>query len=106
MWKGRLKDLSWPDPEYSPVDVLLDKPGFMMDPHVDNRFVLGVVIINLQDNPKDSGTYFDQMEYSGPTQKGTGTFMLNHTNTLHSINQPGPTNRLIGYQIITIELIT
>lgn len=106
MWKGRLKDLSWPDPEYSHVDVLLDKPGFMMYPHVDNRFVLGVVIINLQDNPKDSGTYYEQLDYRAPTQKGTGTFMLNHTNTLHSINQPGPTNRLIGYQTITIALIT
>ena len=64
-----------------------------------------VLIMNLQDNPENSGTYYDQLDYRAPTQKGTGTFMLNHNNTLHSINQPGPTDRLIGYQTLTIHHI-
>ena len=105
MWCGKLKSFEWPDPEHNSVDVLLDKPDFMMPPHVDNRGVLGVIIINLQDNPENSGTYFDQLDYRGPTQKGTGIFMLNHINTLHSVNQPGPTDRLIGYQTLVINQI-
>jgi len=76
-----------------------------MPAHIDSRIVLGVLIINLQDNPENSGTYYEQLDYRAPTQKGTGTFMLNHINTLHSINQPGPTDRLIGYQPLTIHHI-
>ena len=105
MWKGKLKSFEWPDPEHNSVDVLLDKPGFNMLPHIDSRIVLGVLIMNLQDNPENSGTYYEQLDYRAPTQKGTGTFMLNHINTLHSINQPGPTDRLIGYQPLTIHHI-
>ena len=105
MWCGKLKSLEWPNPEYCSIDVLLDKPGFNMPPHIDNRIVLGVLIMNLQDNPENSGTYYEQLDYRAPTQKGTGTFMLNHINTLHSINQPGPTDRLIGYQTLTIHHI-
>jgi hypothetical protein len=105
MWKGKLKSFEWPDSEYDSVDVLLDKPGFNMPAHIDSRIVLGVLIINLQDNPENSGTYYEQLDYRAPTQKGTGTFMLNHINTLHSINQPGPTDRLIGYQPLTIHHI-
>ena len=100
MWKGRLKTLNWPNDD---LVTLVDKPGFEMANHTDNRFVLGVLIINLIDNPQGSSTNFPMLKYSSPTEKGTGVFFLNHDNTLHSIKQPGPENRIISYQILTID---
>ncbi len=100
IWKGHLKRLHWPKGNYS---LLVDKPGFNMPAHVDNRFVLGVLIINLQDNPVGSGTFFTHLDYGGPIKKGTGVFFLNHENTSHSINQPGPGDRFIMYQTLTLD---
>ena len=57
------------------------------------------------DNPDKSGTRFIDMEYSGPTKKHTGVFMLNNYNTRHGIVNPGPGNRLIGYQMLHIDSI-
>ena len=100
MWKGQLNRLRWPEGN---TNILLDKPGFNMGPHIDNRFVIGVLIINLQDNPIGSGTFFTELEYTGPTKKGTGIFFLNHINTEHKIYQPGPQDRLIAYQTLTLD---
>ena len=100
MWKGHLKRLCWPE---GYVSLLLDRPNFKMDNHIDNRYVLGVLIINLQDNPKGSGTHFPMLNYSGPIKRGTGVFFLNHNNTEHSINQPGPEDRIIAYQTLTLD---
>ena len=85
-----------------------------MSRHIDNRFVLGVLIINLQDNPDSTCTNFwsnnwedNDPWYKSPTKKGTGVFMLNSWNTRHSIeispNESEP--RLIGYQTINIPAI-
>ena len=95
-------------------DILNDLPGFNMSRHIDNRFVLGVLIINLQDNPDSTCTNFwsnnwedNDPWYKSPTKKGTGVFMLNSWNTRHSIeispNESEP--RLIGYQTINIPAI-
>lgn len=100
MWKGHLERLQWPK---GSTNILLDKPGFNMGVHVDNRYVLGVLIINLQDNPIGSGTYFPELKYSGPTKKGTGLFFLNNDNTPHKVYQPGPEDRLIAYQTLTLD---
>ena len=100
MWKGHLKRFHWPMGGYS---LLVDKPGFSMSTHVDNRYVLGVLIINLQDNPEGSSTHFPLLEYSSPTKKGTGVFFLNHVNTSHTIEQPGPEDRFILYQVLTLD---
>ena len=100
MWKGHLKRFQWP---FDGLVTLLDKPGFKMSNHVDNRFVLGVLIINLQDNPEGSSTQFPMLGYSSPSKKGTGVFFLNHENTIHTIEQPGPEDRIISYQTLTID---
>ena len=100
MWKGHLNRLKWPE---GSTNILLDKPGFKMGDHIDNRYVIGVLIINLKDNPIGSGTYFTELNYGGPTKKGTGLFFLNHDNTKHNIVQPGPEDRLIAYQTLTLD---
>ena len=100
MWKGHLERFYWPMGGYS---LLLDKPGFNMSEHIDNRYVLGVLIINLQDNPIGSGTYFTDLNWGGPVKKGTGVFFLNHNNTKHNIKQPGPEDRFILYQVLTLD---
>ena len=49
-----------------------------MHPHIDNREVVVVIIVNLHDNPKGSGTKFvnnpfeereEVVWYEGPTKK-------------------------------------
>lgn len=101
MWFNHLKNWEWPLEQNCNVEILLDKPKFYMPSHIDNRFVLGVLIINLQDNP--CSTVFNDIHYTGPKQKGTGVFMLNHINTMHSISNFSTQNRLVGYQTITIN---
>lgn len=39
-------------------EILEDKPGFYMEPHIDNRGVGSVISINLRDNAPDTGTRF------------------------------------------------
>jgi len=102
MWKGHIKRLHWPQ-HHKNIDFLLDQPNFKMGNHLDNRYVLGVLIINLQDNPEGSGTYIKELDYTGTTEKGTGILILNNYNTYHSIMQPGPGVRKIGYQTLTID---
>lgn len=88
MWLNFLKDLKVD----SLPDIFIDRPGFNMGKHIDNRFIIGTVIVNLKDNPKSSGTHFwNSIDepipwYSGPVKKHTGILMLNNVNTLHSIN--------------------
>jgi len=99
MWKGRLKTLQ-PPPN---LDLFCDKPGLSMGPHIDNRSVVGVLIINLKDN--NCGTVITELEYEGPRKKGTGIFILNNYNTTHSIDVPlsSPEDRYIGYQTTSYE---
>ena len=104
MWMNNLSKFVWPSFKET-GEVLQDKEGFKMSPHIDNRFIFGVLIINLQDNPAGSGTKFIDMDWEGPTEKGTGVFMLNNWNTRHSITNLGPGTRTIGYQTIHIRSI-
>jgi hypothetical protein len=102
MWKGHIKRLHWPQHDKN-TDYLLDLPNFKMGEHLDNRYVLGVLIINIQDNPEGSGTHIKELDHAGTTEKGTGLLILNNYNTYHSVMQPGPGDRKIGYQTLTID---
>ena len=85
-----------------------------MEPHLDNRDVFAVVIVNLQDNPEGTGTKMlnpfgitkrkqDEVVYQGPIEKGTGILMFNNWNTWHSIENYSQENRLIAYYTIGID---
>ena len=79
-----------------------------MDPHLDNRSVFGVVIVNLKDNPAGSGTtILDQFRqkqiYQGPTEKGTGILLFNNWNTWHMIANNSEENRLVSYYTLSID---
>ena len=100
MWKGRFSNLNLE--HNKAVEFTCDAPGFFMGPHFDNRNVVGVLIINLQDNIHGS-TYFDQIDYTSPTKKHQGVFFLNHNNTTHSIDWKGQGDRFIGYHTLQLE---
>jgi len=108
MWFDHLYKFRWPT--NNPV-IIIDKPGFVMDPHIDNRTILGILIVNLQDNPPGTGTQFlkdykmapDVITYTAPVTKGTGIFMLNNWNTWHGITNNSNKERIIAYRTITID---
>ena len=100
MWKRYLQTIHFPGGFEKYLNILLDKPGFIMRPHEDNRYVVGILLVNLQDNP--TGTYFTSIDYKLPGTKGKGVFFLNHSNTMHGIEQTGPGDRIIAYQHISI----
>lgn len=111
MWYGKNQKFKWSN-TFIP-HVLLDSPGFYMEPHLDNRNVFAVVIVNLQDNPEGTGTKLlnpfgitkrkqDEVVYQGPIKKGTGILMFNNWNTWHSIENYSQENRLIAYYTIGI----
>ena len=80
---------------------ILDCPAnFKMRDHIDNREVLGVIIINLEDNPKGSGTIIG--EYQAPDKKGSGLFFLNSHMTPHRIQNVSDENRYIFYSSLSI----
>tara|TARA_Y100000004_G_C8830814_1_gene376089 strand:+ start:191 stop:787 length:597 start_codon:yes stop_codon:yes gene_type:complete len=112
MWFGKNQKFKWNN-EYPPR-ILLDGAGFYMEPHLDNRDVFAVVIVNLQDNPEGTGTKMlnpfgitkrkqDEVVYQGPIKKGTGILMFNNWNTWHSIENYSQENRLIAYYTIGID---
>ena len=91
---------------------LCDKPSWKMDKHLDNRIIAGVLIINLVDNPEETGTKFsptfdEVTKYQAPTKKGSGIFFLNSHNMWHSIENNSDRNRYILYVsfIIPVEAI-
>jgi len=80
-----------------------------MHPHIDNREVIGVLIVNLHDNPKGTGTKFvnnpyeereEVVWYEGPTKKDTGIFFLNNWNTWHKIENHTGKTRYIAYETL------
>ena len=99
MWKGSIKNLN----SNENIQLFCDKPGLHMGEHIDNRHVVGVLIINLQDN--NAGTYINELEYNGPTEKGTGMFILNNYNSSHSIHlsNNNEQDRYIGYHTLSFE---
>ena len=112
MWFGKNQKFKWNN-EYPPR-ILLDSAGFYMEPHLDNRDVFAVVIVNLQDNPEGTGTKMlnpfgitkrkqDEVVYQGPIKKGTGILMFNNWNTWHSIENYSQQDRLIAYCTIGID---
>lgn len=112
-WPRGFEKLKWPKAteHISVIELLKDKTGFQMGGHLDNRDVVGVLIINLQDNNPGSGTTFHDTPYSintenvwweGPTKKHSGVFIINNWNTWHSIKNFGEEDRYVAYQTINI----
>ncbi|MDA8940498.1 hypothetical protein N9H34_00045 [bacterium] len=95
MWMDELEKFKWADT--GTVRLLKDFSGFNMYYHVDNRLILGVLLINLIDNV--DSTEFEN-GYVAPKKKGTGIFMLNN-NDYHKINVT--TDRLVGYQTLSVK---
>jgi len=113
MWPRGFSSFEWPDP-FMTVDIIKDSSGFSMEPHVDNREVVGVLIVNLQDNPRGTGTKFTMIQspepwkeprtwYMGPEKKGTGVFFLNNWNSWHRIENTTGQTRCIGYEVMHIN---
>ena len=96
MWKHHAKDFQI-NHDSIPF-VINDKPGYEMAYHEDNRAVVGVIIINLKDN--SDSTEFADLDWKGPTKKGTGLFMLNNGD-LHKIGVTK--DRLIAYHTLTLD---
>lgn len=95
MWQDEFKKFKWADT--GTVRLLKDFPGFNMYYHVDNRLILGVLLINLIDNI--DSTEFEN-GYVAPKKKGTGIFMLNN-NDYHKIDVT--TERVVGYQTLSVK---
>lgn len=72
---------------YPIVQYSTDNSGFKLQPHTDNKFVIGTMVFNLQDNTSATEFYLPtgQKYYTGSTKKGTGTFFWNTSFTTHSI---------------------
>jgi hypothetical protein len=88
---------------------LCDKPGWEMFRHLDHRAHAGVLIINLIDNPENTGTMFGnsqlgEVEYTSPIGKGSGVFFLNTHNAWHSVSNLSDRNRYILYVPFTIPI--
>lgn len=82
------------------MDIIIDKKGYYMGYHLDNRNVKANLFLNLEDN--ESSTEFaiiDQVstenydnytpskkEWTGPTKKGSGYFYFNYHTFWHRIN--------------------
>ena len=62
MWPNGFRRLTWDEP-HKCVSIVKDSAGFFMHPHIDNREVIGVLIVNLHDNPKGTGTKFVNNPY-------------------------------------------
>ena len=72
---------------YPIVQYSTDHSGYFLDPHTDNKFVVGTMVFNLQDNLSATEFYLPsgQKYYEGSKKKGTGTFFWNTSFTTHSI---------------------
>jgi len=116
MWPNGFSRLSWDEP-HKCVSIIKDSAGFFMHPHIDNREVIAVLIVNLHDNPEGTGTKFvnnpyekhtyenykENLWYEGPTKKGTGLFFLNNWNTWHRIENDTGKTRYIAYETLHVS---
>ena len=69
--------------------LIRDNTTFNLESHVDNRFVFGNILINLNDNIDSTFFYKNHQDreviYKAPKNKGKGVFFLNSEETFHSI---------------------
>ena len=102
---------TWDEP-HRYVNIIKDSSGFSMGPHIDNREIIGVLILNLHDNPKGTGTKFlnypyevgnEDIWYESPTKKNTGVFFLNNWNTWHKIENSTDETRYIAINSLHIS---
>lgn len=81
-------------------EILKCPPNFKMGKHIDNREVLGVIVISLVDNAEGSGTKIGS--YTAPNKKGSGVFFLNSQHTEHMIENRSMKPRYVFYSTISI----
>jgi hypothetical protein len=84
------------------INILCDKPEWQMSMHLDNRNLFGVMILNLVDNPENTGTMFaryhnSDIVYTSPTKKNSGIFFMNTSEMWHAIKNMSDSNRYIFY---------
>lgn len=69
--------------------ICFDKKGFHLNKHVDNRFIMGSFVINVQDNEDVTKFHVskdnDYCYHVGPKEFGKGVFFFNTEETHHSI---------------------
>jgi len=113
---------TWPDVGVEPyldklgvsVQMVKDSPNYKQHPHVDNFFVFGTILLNLQDNNPDSGTvYYDYRDhllngkqtrvYKGPYKKGTGLLHINTPCNLHEGWNEGDSDRFVAFGNICLR---
>lgn len=81
-----------------------DQAGCGMTWHLDNRLLIGTMIINLQDN--ENSTEFalsvdaDQPIYQAPTKRGTGVFWFDTYATWHRIVNTA--DRRVSYMNVAV----
>jgi hypothetical protein len=86
--------------------IIKDMPGFKMEPHLDNYYVMVQIIINLQDNCASTKFYpFNSTNpcYVAPTKKYQGVMFLNKPGAIHDIDNITK-DRYILYASINIGL--
>ena len=79
-----------------------------MAPHVDNRFVFGILILNLKNNASSTNFYkrYEEQKapsYTAPTEFGKGVFFLNSENATHSITNSA-NNRIVSFTTYQVLL--
>ena len=70
--------------------LIKDNTTFNLQPHVDNRFVFGNILINLNNNIDSTFFYKNYQDkevvYKAPQNRGEGVFFINSEETFHSID--------------------
>lgn len=87
-----------------------DAPGFFMTNHIDNRFEVALMIINLVDNETSTEFHTHHYRHSGNenfhvgnTKRECGTMFLNTHDTPHSINHNGNEFRYLLFIYLTLK---
>jgi hypothetical protein len=101
LWFDRLRKFAI-SPLIEHTTIICDRSGLNIGPHLDNRNMFGIMILNIVDNPPNTGTEFSKDEngnvlYTSPTQKKAGCFFINTHETWHSIKNMSDKNRYILY---------
>jgi len=78
------------------ITIYKDSNNFYMHPHLDNRNIKSVFIMNLVDNPVSTEFDIAGKIIKAPTKKGSGSFYFNHSEIWHSIG-PVSSDRYIFF---------
>lgn len=107
---------AWNMRNYKNIEFIMDKKGFNMGYHLDNRNIKCNLFLNLKDNisstefmilnrpfPWTHESYVcDKKEWKAPSQKGSGYFYFNEDRLWHKIEVEDD-ERLIAMMGVTME---